>query len=448
MMGDYCACRPSSQPSAANDSRRVATLAGVLFGLTGMGSAAVAVTIPAITESMGVGISNGSWIISSYALSLAVATALYGSAADRHGIRLSLTIGVVLMSVGAVLAAVSTSFVMLIVARAIQGAGAAAVPVLVVTLMSSRYEGTVRDTGLTRLTGVAIAVGATGPLMGGLIESFGGWRLVMCLPALGPLVVIALWGLTPTHRGVAKVDLVGAFLVMIVAAAIVTALQSANSDIGFLVVGAGMFALGVPALVARVRWRPDGFVPVALLRSPGLLRTALTASTVPASWFALLVSIPACLAARGWEPLAIGVALLPSAIPGIFGPRLSAAIIIRFGGSRAVTVAAALAGMGLLTGAAGASGPAAVLIGGMLLVNLAFGIGQPALGATVAEVVAPHLRGGALGLATLIFFVGGGIGSAFAGLGGTLGISNVLLLLTSLPMIAVVIATYVEREKS
>ena len=72
--------------SSPTDAGRVAALVGLLFGLAGMGSAAVAVTLPAIAADLGLSTGGASWIISLYALMLAVATAVYGRVADLAGI--------------------------------------------------------------------------------------------------------------------------------------------------------------------------------------------------------------------------------------------------------------------------------------------------------------------------------------------------------------------------
>src|SRR5687767_15330180 len=154
-----------------------------------MGSAAVAVTLPAIAADLGLTTGGASWVISLYALMLAVATAVYGRVADLAGIRLPLLVGVGLMTGGAVLVAFAPSFEVLLGARLLQGFGAAAVPTLGTAIVSARYEGTVRTSALGRVAGMAAAVSALGPLAGGLVADLAGWRAVVALPALGLLVV-------------------------------------------------------------------------------------------------------------------------------------------------------------------------------------------------------------------------------------------------------------------
>ena len=103
----------------------------------GMGSAAVAVTLPAIAADLDLSTGGVSWVISLYALMLAVATAVYGRVADLAGIRLPLLVGVVLMAGSAVLGALAPSYEVLLAARVLQGSGAAAVPVLGMAIVSA-----------------------------------------------------------------------------------------------------------------------------------------------------------------------------------------------------------------------------------------------------------------------------------------------------------------------
>jgi predicted MFS family arabinose efflux permease len=76
-----------------------------------------------------------------------------------------------------------------------------------------------------------------------------------------------------------------------------------------------------------------------------------------------------------------------------------------------------------------------VLVAGVVVVTGAFGLGQPALMESVGEAVEPAVRGVALGVATLVFLVGGGVGSAVVGgLGQVVGIADSLLVLALLPL--------------
>ena len=422
--------------SPSSDAGRVAALVGLLFGLAGMGSAAVAVTLPAIADDFGLTTGGVSWAISLYALMLAVATAVYGRVADLAGIRLPLLVGVGLMTGGAVLGAFAPSYEVLLGARLLQGLGAAAVPTLGMAIVSARYEGAVRTTALGRVAGMAAAVSALGPLAGGLVADLAGWRAVVALPALGLLVVPALWRAVPTTGTGARLDILGAVLVAGTAAGLVLLVQSPAAGTVVATAGAVLLGLGVPAVAARVRRRPEGFLPKAVIHEPVVVRSALAASAVPAAWFALLIAVPAVLAAEGWTPLQVGLALVPSAVTGFLAPRLAGPLLTRLAPARSLVASGITAAVALVVAALGAAvGSAPVLVTAVVLVTFAFGLGQPALMAAVGGAVPADVRGVALGIATLVFLVGGGVGSAVVGgIGEVLGLDRSLLLLAALPL--------------
>ena len=99
-----------------------------------------------------------------------------------------------------------------------------------------------------------------------------------------------------------------------------------------------------------------------------------------------------------------------------------------------------MAAVALGVSALGAStGSAVLLVIAVVGVTFAFGLGQPALMEAVGDAVTDDVRGVALGIATLFFLVGGGVGSAVVGgLGDVLGMPTALLLLAALPLVGLV----------
>jgi MFS family permease len=142
------------------------------------------------------------------------------------------------------------------------------------------------------------------------------------------------------------------------------------------------------------------------------------------------------LVAQGWQPWQVGVALVPSAVTGLMAPRVAGPLLNRVGATRSLAVAAVISAVALGLAALGAyAGSATLLVTAVVGVTLAFGLGQPALMEAVGEAVSDDVRGVALGVATLFFLVGGGVGSAVVGgLGSVLGMPYALLLLTVLPL--------------
>jgi MFS family permease len=190
----------------------------------------------------------------------------------------------------------------------------------------------------------------------------------------------------------------------------------------------------------RVKRRPCGFLPVTVIRNATVVRSALAAAAVPAAWFALLIAVPAVLVHDGWEPWQVGLLLVPSAAVALFVPRVTGPLLDRIGSGPSLAVAGVIASVALVLAAAGAWAVApVVLAAAVVLVTVAFGLGQPALSAAVGQAVPQDVRGVALGIATLLFLVGGSVGSAVVGgLGDVIGIDASLALLAVLPLVGLV----------
>lgn len=435
----------------ADEARRVPVLLGLLFGLTGLGSASAAVTLPLIGRDLGVGVGDATWTISLYALMLAVATPVYGRVSDLTGVRLPLLVGVGLMAFGAVAAAAAPSYGVLLAARLVQGAGAAAIPTLGVAAITQRYDGAVRGLALGRLAGMTAALSSVGPLVGGVVEEIAGWRAVLALPVVGVLVVPLVWSaLTGTGTG-ATLDVLGAALVGLTAAGLVLLVQSPSTGLTVTVAGLGLLVLGVPAVALHVRRRPHGFLPRTVIGNATVVRSAIAAGAVPSAWFGLLIAVPAVLVGHGWEPWQVGLLLVPPAALSLVVPRHAGRLLDRVGPVRTLAIGAAMAGLALLLAVLGTALVAPVLF--MLatgLVTTAFCLGQPALTASVSTAVVADVRGVALGVSTLIFMVGASLGSAaVGGIGAVVGISRALAFLALLPVVAlVVLFPLVERSPS
>ncbi len=135
--------------------------------------------LPAIGRSLGVEDENRrQWIVTAYLLGFGGAQIVYGPLADRFGRKPVLMAGMaayVLFSAGA---AFSTSFTILLIARALMGVGAAATRVLAVSVVRDCYSG--RD--MARVMSLAfivfLAVPILAPSIGQIIMMFGPWRWV------------------------------------------------------------------------------------------------------------------------------------------------------------------------------------------------------------------------------------------------------------------------------
>ncbi|WP_299444079.1 MFS transporter [uncultured Phycicoccus sp.] len=420
-----------------SDARRIPLYLGVLFGLAGMGSSSASIVLRDLAADLGVGVGVAAWTISLYVLMLAVTTAVYGRVADLVGIRLPLVVGLTLMATGSLVSALAPTFAVEVVARMAQGAGAAAVPTLGVAVLNGRYQGAIRGVALGRLAATATVIVCAGPLVGGLVDQWLGWRAVMALPILGLAVLPAIWPALTREGTGDRLDVLGAGLVAATAGGLVLLVQSPTTGLTIAVAGGLLLLLGVPAVLAWVRRRPDGFLPASVIRNPTVVRGALAAAAVPAAWFGQLIAVPVVLLREGWASWEIGLLLVPSILVAPLIPRLTGTLLERLGAPRTLAGAGLLASLSLGLAAAGtALVNVPLVVAGLLAVAVAFGIGQPTLSAAVSDAVHHDVRGVALGVATLLFLVGGSVGSAgVAGLGDLVGVPASLAVLALLPLL-------------
>jgi predicted MFS family arabinose efflux permease len=273
-------------------------------------------------------------------------------------------------------------------------------------------------------------------VLGGAVDAVGGWRWTLVLPVTGLLALPVLWRAAPTGGRKECFDVPGAVCVAVAATGLVLLIQSPSTGAVVAVVGAVLLAMGVPAALARIRVRPDGFLPRVIVTNGVVLRSAFAAAAIPAGWFALLVAVPLLLAVRGWSPLGVGLVLAPSALLGLLMPRVTRWVLPRWGPDRTLAVACPVTVVALLVAALGAAtGTPPLLVVAIASLTVAFGIGQPAMTLGVSAAVEPEQRGVALGVATLVFLAGAGIGAAVVGgLGEVLGLGGALTVLVLLPV--------------
>jgi DHA1 family bicyclomycin/chloramphenicol resistance-like MFS transporter len=149
--------------------------------------------LPQIGEALGIHEPNErQWIVTSYLLGFGVAQIVYGTLSDRFGRRPVLLFGLVVYVVASVLSAFSTSFAMLMLARVVQGVGAAATRVLAVSIVRDCYSGRDMARVMSLALIVFLAVPILAPSIGQAILWVAPWRWIFgVLTAFG--AVVMLW---------------------------------------------------------------------------------------------------------------------------------------------------------------------------------------------------------------------------------------------------------------
>lgn len=425
--------------AAAPATPRPAALASaiaVLFGITGLGSAAVAVALPTLAADLDLTAGRAALVVSCYSLALAVGSAVCGRVSDLLGIRLPLLVGVGVMVTAACAGALVDSLPALVATRTLQGLGASAVPALTLAAVQALFAGDARARALATYAGVGGTVNALGPVIGSALVDPFGWRPVVAIPLVTLAFVPVVWRHLPTDRQPgATLDPAGVLLVGAAAIGAVMSLQAATLGPAVAVGGGVLLLVAAPAAVLRARRVPFGVVPQALLRSSAARRSLLTAASLSSAWFGMLVAVPTSLAARGWTGVQVGLILLPAAALGVVAPRITGPALLRLGPVRGQLVATTGVTTAVLVATVGtALAQPVVLVVATLALMLSFGLGQPAMTALVADSVPTRIQGSALGLLTLCFLLGGSLGAAaVGGLGDVIGWPRSLLLLALLP---------------
>ena len=174
--------------------------------------------------------------------------------------------------------------------------------------------------------------------------------------------------------------------------------------------------VGTPLVALRVRRRPHGFLPLEVIRNGTVVRSRSRPPRCPRPGSRCWSACPPCCSHEGWEAWEVGLLLLPSAVVALFVPRVAGPLLIRVGGANALAIAGLIASGALVLAAVGTALLSVPLLAlTIIAVTAAFGLGQPALSASVGDAVDPEVRGVALGVATLLFLVGGSVGSAVVG---------------------------------
>lgn len=131
-------------------------------------------------------------ILTVYMAGFAIMQLFYGPVSDIIGRKPTLTIGLVIFSIGSVIALFAPNFEILLVARLIQGMGAAATRILSVAIVRDRYEGREMARVMSFTMMIFIIVPVFAPAIGSLFLLFGTWHMIF-VSMLVIAVAIAIW---------------------------------------------------------------------------------------------------------------------------------------------------------------------------------------------------------------------------------------------------------------
>jgi EmrB/QacA subfamily drug resistance transporter len=234
----------------------------------------VNVALPSIGADLNFSQENLSWVVNAYVLVFGGFLLLGGRMADLLGRRRLFMIGLVLFALASLAGGLATNEAQLIIARAIQGLGAALLSPAALSLVTVLFEeGAERNKAMGVWGAVAGSGGAVGVLLGGVLTSYLGWSWIFFVNLPVGVAVLALspWLLRESRAAVAHrhFDVAGATSItaglMVLVYAITRASQHGWSDgvtVGLLATAGALIA----AFVAIEARSPAPLLPLGIFR--------------------------------------------------------------------------------------------------------------------------------------------------------------------------------------
>jgi MFS family permease len=411
-------------PSPAT-SRTHPTLILAVLSLGGMAyamlSSSVIPALPTIQHALHTSETGITWLLTAYLLSASVGTAILGRLGDMYGKEKLLLVTLMILAAGTLLAAVSSSLAVIIVARFIQGASGGIFPLAF---------GIVRDefphekvAGSIGLLSAILGVGAgIGIVLSGVIVEHLSYHWLFWIPLAATLLAaVATWRFIPESpiRVPGRINWLAAALMTIGMSTVLLAISETTTwgwgsakTLGMILAG-----LIVSAIWIGVEVRSENpLIDMTMMRIRGVWTTNLAAFLLGAGMYASFIVFPQFAQLPkstgfgfGASVVVSGLYLLPSTVGmtilGIYAGRISA----RFG-SRA----ALLAGTAFTTVAFGLLAvehghPYDLLIAAGLL-GVGIGLAFAALGNLIVQSVSSHQTGVASGMNTVMRTLGGALG--------------------------------------
>lgn len=379
----------------------------------------VNVALPSIQASLRFSDASLVWVINAYMVTYGGFLLLGGRLGDLYGQRRWFLLGTALFTAASLVCALAETQWLLVVARAVQGLGGAAVSAIALSLIMNLFSETAERAKAMGLYGfICAGGGSVGVLAGGLLTSALGWHWIFLvnLP-IGALVCALCFSLLSRDTAPARkrrLDVAGALTVT--ASSMLAIYAIVNSSWALLVVAAGLFGAFL-AIESRVG---DPLMPLRLFR----IRSIAVANVIGVLWAAamfawLFISALYMQLVLGYTPMQIGLAFLPAnLIMAVFSIGLSAKLVMRLGLKLPIAAGMLLtaAGLGLLAlvPAFSPSGGGFMLdvLPGMVLLGVGCGMAlNPVMLAAMSDVD-PSESGLASGVVNTSFMVGGALGLA------------------------------------
>ncbi len=391
-----------------------------------LATSTVNVALPSLARTFASSFQATQWIVLAYLLTVTALVVVAGRLGDIVGRRRLLLAGTAVFAGGSLLCGLAPGLELLIVARVVQGSGAAVMMALTVAFVGAvaPSERTGRAMGLL---GTMSAVGTTlGPAVGGVLIAWAGSTAIFVINL--PLAAAALAIISRTlpqdlpRESSPRLDLAGMALLAISLTGYALSLTLGGGELGVANVATLIFAIGTSAGFVAVEIRtPSPLIKLDLFCDRALISGLSTSMIVSTVMMATLIVGPFYLArVVGLDPASAGLALaigpLVAAMTGVPAGRLVDGFGVERGTlSGLFAIAAGTAALSMLPAGLGIAGYLVPIV----IMTAGYGLFQAANNTAVMAGTSPGQRGvvsGMLNLSRNLGLVTGAsaMGSVFA----------------------------------
>jgi EmrB/QacA subfamily drug resistance transporter len=383
----------------------------------------VNVALPSIQRSLHTSPETLQWTIDAYVLTFAALILLGGKLGDRFGRKRMFLVGLVIFTLASAACAQATGDTQLVAFRAVQGAGAALLNPLSLSILVAAFPRKQLPTAIGIWAGVSALGLSAGPLVGGFLVERVSWSAVFWVnvPIGAIAAIVCLWAVTESrdteHR---HLDVIGTVLVTTGLFALVVALIGTNSSGWTSVRTLGLVTAAAILIALFLAWEHhnrEPMVPLTFFLRPAFSTSTIVSLLVGFAFIGVLYLIVLYFQnVMGYSPLQAGVRTLPLTLTQALTAANAGRLNRMLGPRTKMTVGMLLLSAGLLglsqihvTTSYSTIWPFQVLLG------LGMGLVMPAVAAAGMAAVDSEQSGVASGVINASRQVGGALGIAVLG---------------------------------
>ena len=361
---------------------------------------------------------RASWIVTAYLISYTVAMPLAGRLSDVYGRVRMFQAALVLFAIGSALVAVAPSFPWIVAARVLQAFGGGATVPIGLAMAVGAVSPAKRGIALGLVAASAEAGSVLGPLYGGGIIEWIGWRWIFWLDVPQSFILIALLAILINRPNpAAKMDYLGALMLGAALTLLTIGLSQRSIFSGVSIAAYAMIAVGallIALLIVVERRTLQPLFASFLYTSRAFIASNIAQFLIGVALIISLVAVPlmaATVMEKGALESALHLIRLTAAIPV---GAVAGGYILRWTGVRPVCITGlALVGVGLLFMSGWETEVEELrLTMPLVMAGLGFGLVIPAINVSALSAAPSHYWGAAASLVTSSRMVGMALGLA------------------------------------